>query len=291
MLYSTLELSSRTHRCGGRDMLKIGDFSKLSRISIRMLRHYDEIGLLRPKYIDPFTSYRYYGEDQLPIAGQITALRDMGFGLSAIGEILRSYDNPEKLAEFLAVKRAELQAEAEEVAHRLLLLETAINRLRKDGNAMKYNVTLKTLPERYVASVRKVIPSYEQEGILWNILMSEAAGLNLQMADNCYSLAIFHDEDYKESDVDVEIQMSVKGSYKNTENIVFKTVPPVDVASVTFKGSYGQLSAVNEAIANWIIDNGYEFNGPMFCIYHVSPAQTQNPDELVTEVCYPVKKK
>ena len=69
-------------------MIKIGDFSKLSRISIRMLRHYAETGLLAPEKIDPFTGYRYYSEAQLPIANRITALKDMGFGLSAIGEIL-----------------------------------------------------------------------------------------------------------------------------------------------------------------------------------------------------------
>jgi len=145
-------------------MLKIGDFSKLSRISIRMLRHYDEIGLLVPKSTDSFTGYRYYGEDQLPIAGQINSLKDMGFSLATIGEILKIYDDPQKLAEFLSVKQAEVEAEAKEIAHRLLLLKTAIKRLRKDGTTMSYNVTLKTLPERYVASVRQIIPSYEYEG-------------------------------------------------------------------------------------------------------------------------------
>lgn len=272
-------------------MLKIGDFSKLSRISIRMLRHYDEIGLLVPQSTGSFTGYRYYGEDQLPTAGQINALKDMGFGLSAIGEILKSYDNPQKLAEFLRVKEAEVKVEAEEAMHRLLLLETAIKRLRKDGTTMSYNVNLKTLPERYVASVRKIIPAYDQEGALWNIMMSETASRKIQPTENCYSLAIFHDEGYKESDVDVEIQITVKGNYQDTENVVFKTVSAIDVASATYKGSYEQLTEVNHAVANWVNDNGYEFNGAMFCIYHVSPAQTQNPDELVTEVCYPVKRK
>ena len=78
-------------------MLKIGDFSKLSRISIRMLRHYDELGLLVPKTTDDFTGYRYYAEDQLPVAGRIAALRDMGFGLSAVTEILKNYENPDEL--------------------------------------------------------------------------------------------------------------------------------------------------------------------------------------------------
>ena len=64
-------------------MLKIGEFSKLSRVSIRMLRRYNEVGLLLPAETDPITGYRYYSEDQLPAAGRITALRDMGFGLAS----------------------------------------------------------------------------------------------------------------------------------------------------------------------------------------------------------------
>ena len=81
-----------------------------------MLRHYDELGLLMPKTIDGFTGYRYYAEDQLPVAGRIASLKDMGFGLSAIGEILKNYEDPQVLAELLAVKRAEVQADAEEAS-------------------------------------------------------------------------------------------------------------------------------------------------------------------------------
>ena len=66
-------------------MLKIGEFSKLSRVSVRMLRHYDEVGLLAPSEVDPMTGYRYYSERQLITAGRIAALRALGFGLSAPG--------------------------------------------------------------------------------------------------------------------------------------------------------------------------------------------------------------
>ena len=74
-------------------MLKIGDFSKLSRVSVRMLRHYDAIGLLKPAETDPFTDYRYYSEAQLPVMCRITALRDMGFGLAEIRAILPVYED------------------------------------------------------------------------------------------------------------------------------------------------------------------------------------------------------
>lgn len=272
-------------------MLKIGDFSKLSRVSIRMLRHYDEIGLLKPIEIDRFTGYRYYSEQQLTIANRITALKNMGFGLADISEILSCYDDHEKLEQYLCDKQAELEETKEVVLQKIRLLETARDRLRKDVNAMKYDVTIKTLQERYVASVRMTIPSYDQEGLLWNVLCRETAHMKLIPADPCYCSVTYLDCEYKEKDVDIEAQKTVKGQYPDTEHVKFKTVPPVTFASATFKGPYDLIGEVNMAVAEWVKDNGYEFSGPMFNIYHVSPAETSNPDEFITEVCYPVTKK
>ena len=207
-------------------MLKIGDFSKLSRVSIRMLRHYDEIGLLVPESTDKFTGYRYYSETQLPVMARINALKDMGFGLASIAELLKCYDDPQALSRYLSLRHLELQEEAENTARRLHLLESAINTLERN-NTMKYDVTIKELPERQVASVRMIIPSYASEGMLWELLYKETAPLNVQHTEPCYSMAIFHDGEYKESNVDVEVQGSVKGSYENTEHVVFKNEPAV----------------------------------------------------------------
>ncbi len=272
-------------------MLKIGDFSKLSRISIRMLRHYDEIGLLVPASIDDFTGYRYYSVAQLPAAERIQSLKDMGFGLSVIGEILQKYGDAEEMERFLELKRAELEEQVYTTRQRLQLLDNAIKKLRKDGTYMDYNVTLKILPERYVASVREVIPAYNAEGMLWQMLNEETAAQRMQMANPGYGLAVFHDEGYKESDVDVEIQIAVTGQYEDTAHVKFKKVEPVQMASATYKGSYDQITRASEAVANWIEANGYDFDGASFCIYHVSPHDAASPEQLVTEVCYPVKKK
>ena len=272
-------------------MLKIGDFSKLSRISIRMLRHYDEIGLLRPVRIDPESGYRYYSENQLPAAGRIAALKDMGFGLAAIGEILGCYDEKQALERRLLVQRAELQAQARQTAYRLRLLDTALERLRKDDEAMQYDVTLKTFPERYAATVRMHIPVYEMEGMLWSLLVSETAPLHLIPDDPCYCSVVFHDPEFKESDVDAEAQKTVKGRYPDTEHVRFKMLPEVTVASAICRGSYDQRRGVMAAVAGWVTDNGYEFDGPAFNIYHVSPHETSDPNEFVTEVCYPVRRK
>lgn len=272
-------------------MLKIGDFSKLSRISIRMLRHYNEIGLLVPESVDGSTGYRYYSEAQLPLASRINALKDMGFSLSVVAEILKTYDNPQTLKQYLLLKHAEMEEQVEKANRQLLLLETTINRLGKDNTIMEYSVTLKEIPQRYVASLRETIPSYDKEGMLWDKMMRVLSPLNVQYANPCNTTAVFHDKEYKEHDPDVEIQISVQGSYENTEHVVFKTVSSVLIASATYKGSYDHLIEVNEAVANWILDNNYEFSDAMFTIYHVSPAQTRDPNELVTEVCFPVKKK
>lgn len=272
-------------------MLKIGDFSKLSRISIRMLRHYDQMGLLMPETIDPFTKYRYYSEGQLPLASRIHALKDMGFGLKTIVEILETYGDPEAFRSFLRVRHSEMQAQLEKTNRQLLMLETTLNRIGKEDQSMNYTVVLKEMPQRRVASLRKVIPAYDQESLLWNQMMEELKPQQVKMANPCYGLAVFHDEGYKESDVDVEIQISLDGEYEDTENVVFKTVPKMTIASATYQGSYEQLTDVNMAVANWVRDNHYTFHGASFCIYHVSPAQTEDPSEYVTEVCFPVEKK
>lgn len=271
-------------------MLRIGEFSKLSRVSIRMLRHYDEIGLLKPVHIDPDTGYRYYGEDQLSAAGRITALKDMGFGLSAIGQMMDSFEDAERLEQHLLLKQAELREEGQQIAYRLRLLETALTRLRKD-ETMKYDVTLKTFPERYAATVRMTIPVYEMEGMLWSVLISETAPLNIVPDDPCYCSVVFHDKEFKEHDVDVEAQKTVKGRYSDTEHVRFRTLPEVTVASAICKGSYDQMGEVMAAVVQWVTGNGYVFDGPAFNVYHVSPHETNDPNEFVTEVCYPVKRK
>ena len=148
-------------------MLKIGDFSKLSRVSIRMLRHYDDIGLLKPAEIDDFTGYRYYREEQLFIIGRITALKDMGFALTDIIRILEIYDDKDKLDDYLIARQKELSDQARETEYKMMLLDTARKRLRKEQN-MSYDVTVKTIPERYAATVHMVIPRYEDEQLAWN---------------------------------------------------------------------------------------------------------------------------
>lgn len=267
-------------------MLKIGEFSKLSRVSIRMLRHYDDIGLLKPAETDEFTGYRYYREEQLFIIGRITSLKDMGFSLADIIKILDCYDDKEKMEAFLSERQKELKKLSEETDYKLMLLETARKRLRKEQK-MSFDVTVRTIPERYAATVQMVVPHYEDEGMLWSTMMGECQ--NLIPSEPCLAAAEFLDDEFKEENVEIVAWMTVAGSYADTEHVKFKTLPAVKVASCVIKGSYEQMGEAYATVVSWIKENGYKMNGHMFNIYHVSPAQTKKPDEYITEACFPVE--
>lgn len=270
-------------------MLKIGTFSKLSRISVRMLRYYDDQGLLQPESTDPDSGYRYYSESQLVTANRISAFRDMGFGLAEIRQLLLC-DDKDLLDDHLLHQRRAITAQMAQLHQQLALLDSARNQLRKESN-MEYNVTVKSLPERYAACCRMTIPTYEQEGMLWSNLVSETIPLGVKTGEDCIMAVTYHDGEYKETDVDCEAWKTVIGRYEDTDHVKFRTLPEVTFASAIHHGSYTGIGDAIAAVAAWIEANGYEYDGPAFNIYHVSPAETQDPAQFLTEVCYPVRKK
>ena len=274
----------------GNLVLKIGDFSALSRISIHMLRHYNEIGLLAPYHIDEITGYRYYSKEQLPIANKIQALKDMGLSLAMIKNILKVYGDTEQLKKYLELQASQKKEEIITMQRQLFLLETTIRNIDRGSSITNYSITVKEIPKRNVVSFRDNISSYDQEGVLWQALSDEAASLSIKYVTPSHDIAIFHNEGYKEHEIDVEVQRTVTGTYQDTESLHFKTVDPILVAALTFKGTYDWLCEANTAIANWISNNNnYELDKPRFNIYHVSPKTERIPDNMITEVCFPVK--
>ena len=141
---------------------------------------------------------------------------------------------------------------------------------------MEYSVTLKNLPQRRAACVRMTLPSYEAEHQLWQVMARETASLSLRLEEPCLCSVTYYDGEYREREVDAEAQKTVRGDYPDTEHVRFRTLPAVTFASATFRGPYDKIRAAN---------------GPAFNIYHVNPSETDDPEEYVTEVCYPVKKR
>ena len=135
-------------------LYKIGLFSQMNKVTIKALRHYDEIGLLKPEHIDEFTGYRYYSSAQLPILHEIIALRQIGFSLEEIKEVQKG----KSVKELLVKKKSEILKKISEETMKLSQVEYYLE--NRDENC-KYDIVLKELPEVIVASMRTTISSYE----------------------------------------------------------------------------------------------------------------------------------
>ena len=152
-----------------------------------------EIGLLVPEHIDPWTGYRRYAAAQLLTASRITALRCLGFSLADTASLLACWEDRDAMERRLQARRAAVETSIRQASDQLRLLDTAIDRLRKEEAPMKYDVTIKTLPERQVASVRQILPGYDREGDLWHIFAQETASLRIQDGDPPLCVSVFHD--------------------------------------------------------------------------------------------------
>lgn len=271
-------------------MLKIKDFSLLSKISIHMLRHYDEIGLLKPASVDDFTSYRYYDETQLPLANRIQSLKGMGLSLSIIKQILNEYGDNESLKSYLELQVSQKKEDLQALQQQITLIENAVKELSHSETPKNCDITIKEIPKRNVICCRGKLSWYSQEGELWNLLYRETAELNVHFANPNYEIAVLYESDSGDW-VDVEVQQAVIGDYPNTEHTQFKTVPVTLAAVLMCEGGYTQLQSINNELSRWILENGYELCGQVINIYHISPKLTQDSNHLLTEVCFPIKKK
>lgn len=269
----------------GEHLLQIGLFSKLSLLSVRMLRHYQEHGLLIPARIDPVSGYRYYRTSQLREAEQIRQLRDSGFGVVQMAGILRVWDEPTQLAAALSQQSGRLSAQLNSVYLKRAALEQLIDSTKE--TTMTVDVRRATLPAMTVAALRDVIASYSSEGELWQQLAPLAAQSGAECDPAGIGGATFYDEDYRETDVDVEVWMQVTSAFSAVSPLQCLELPEQHIVTATLKGGYERMSHLTAAIGTYIAENDL-VTGPMFNIYRVSPAQDPNPDNWVTDVCFPL---
>src|SRR5512136_2288564 len=131
-------------------MLKIGDLSKLSRVSVKTLRYYDEVGLLRPAQVDRFTGYRYYSFDQLPRLNRILALKDLGLSLEQIAQLLNEGLAPAQLRGMLRMKQAELELQVQEEQERLARVEARLRQIEQENNMSTCDVVIKKIEPQTV---------------------------------------------------------------------------------------------------------------------------------------------
>lgn len=270
-------------------MFRIGEFSSLVRVSARMLRYYDKCGLLHPARIDDFTGYRLYSAAQIPRLNQIITLRDMGFGVEEIERILPYYNDKDKMQAALTAKRREIHETIASEQDKLERIAALCGALEKERNIMIYDVELKNLAAVKVLSLCEVIPAYDQEGILWEKLGKFMAAHNVDCNQGGYS--IYHNDEYKESDVEVEVAVPVNTLGESQAPFVYKELPAIpNAATIRFSGPYEGYTASMEKLGAWMEANGYSFAGPIRGLAVASPSDVGSPDDYLTELQVPVRK-
>ena len=145
-------------------MFKIGEFSRLTQVSIRMLRYYDETGLLKPAIVDSWTGHRQYAVDQIPRLNKILYLRDIGLNVSEIALALTMNDS--SLLALLDKKRSEIECAIREEQEKLRKIAIAKEGLQAEQSDIHYNISIKSIPAYPVLSLRRVVPTYYCEGDL-----------------------------------------------------------------------------------------------------------------------------
>ena len=261
-------------------MLTIGDFSRLSHVTPRMLRHYDALGLLRPEAVGE-NGYRYYRQEQLSDLVRIQWLKDYGFSLQEIGPLLRLDDS--ELLVCLRQRRLALCQELEARQALLHRLETDI--LRMEGVTMTekaYHVIVMEDPEQKVFSIRRTI-GVTQYHELFSDLRREASARGLTQAGPIQML--YHDQSFCPESSDVEAQMVVS---QDGPDVTVK--PCFTCAAVQHKGSYETLHLAYEALCAWLAEHTeYRPCAPAMDRYLNDP-HTTSPEALETGVLFPVEK-
>lgn len=272
-------------------MFKIGEFSHLVRISPRMLRHYEKCGLLFPIEIDKFTGYRWYSAGQIPLASNIVRLRDFGFSIEEIGDILPHMDNFSYMNKALLSKVESVKAVIDTEQSKLDRLLEMCNTMQKESKIMVFEVELKKLSAVKVISLRGIIPKYNEEGILWAKL-GQYVGEN-QVPCHTDGYSTYFDEEYMEANPDVEIAIPVDTLGESDGDFVYKEYEEIPVAAtVRFTGAFdGGYDAASAKLAQWMEENDYTFAGNLRGHTLVSPDDDPNPDNWETELQVPVMKK
>ncbi|WP_394276747.1 MerR family transcriptional regulator [Luteococcus sp.] len=267
------------------ELFSIGEFSRLTRLSVRMLRHYDATGVLVPAAVDPWTGYRHYSPDQLPDATDIRTLRDVGFNVSAISALLAARKTP-AWTSALALQRDALTRELAAARGRL----TLINHLL-EGDTMPITVERSTIPAMTVVTLRGTVPTYADEGQLWQQMTPQVEDQQVRPVGPCG--VIEHDQEYTERDVDLSVFLPVEAGTTVEGPLQVLELPERDCLVATVHGPYDRISHAHDRITDVVQAEGLRpRSGDLprdkaFNLYLTTPDQV-SPAELVTEVCLPL---
>jgi DNA-binding transcriptional MerR regulator len=248
-------------------MFKIGEFSRLSRVSVRMLRHYDQLGLLTPSQTDSFTGYRYYSAEQLPRLNRILALRDLGFSLEQIAGMLDKDLSTDQLLGMLKLKRAEVEGQMQLEQQKLDRLEVRIRQMSEPTKHGAYDVILRDIEPELAATYREVATDDDRIQQMFDMVEVYVARFDQARADKP-PFTIYYDDEYREKDVDAEVAVPLRYAIPENEFIRVRQFPRLlNVACAVHVGAYPEIYQAYNSLLAWIEANNYQMIGPIREVY------------------------
>jgi DNA-binding transcriptional MerR regulator len=264
-------------------MFSIGDFARLGLVSVRMLRHYDAIGLLRPAHVDPATGYRSYQAAQLSRLNRIVAIKDLGFTLEQVRTILDDKVSPEELHGMVRLRRAQLESQISADLDRLRGVEARLRTIETEERMKTDEVVLKTVAPVRVAELSARAPSYETKDISPVIQpLYRELGERLDAASVSGTgpgIAYYVPEG--DGAVMVHAGVALAGE-PDGAGVEVVSLPAIETAAtIIHHGSMENVGSTFQGLAHWIEENGYRAEGLAREVYlHCS----ENVDEWVTEL-------
>jgi DNA-binding transcriptional MerR regulator len=261
-------------------MYKIGDFARIGQVSVRMLRHYDKLGLLVPSHTDRFTSYRYYTIDQLPRLHRIVALNGLGLTLQQISGLLQQGDqiSADRLHGMLMVRQAELERELIEKRVQLAGVAARLKQIEQEGQPPAYEIAIKDLTPLQVIGVRELVPHVAEMGSYCELMFSRLYRTLRQARVEAegIELTLYHNEEFTEINLDVETAVAYELEQQLppiSEPLRHKQLPAEPlVAALLYEGTFSDVEDGILSLLGWIGQQGYTPAGPLRQLHLSGPA-------------------
>lgn len=265
-------------------MLRIGDFSKKTGISIDMLRHYDKIGIIKPNIVDE-NNYRYYHEEQVLFASYIVTLKNNGFTLSEIRDIL----SDSTILEYSISKKIEEKTrEISNYKKQIKDLKIAQKNIENIFDTY-FAINIKKLPKMKILSLRETIDDFRREGELWEKLLELLDKKRIKKSNYPFRFTNYYLIDFEKKEFDCEVCISVDESNQKAGVDYSREIDERLVASLSYKGPYSQIGRYRSVLYEFLDTKNYKRVGVPFSIYHLAPDDEKNENKLVTEECIEIK--
>jgi len=274
-------------------MFRIGEFSRIARVSMRLLRYYDEIGLLQPAHTDAANGYRYYTAAQLPRLNRILVLRDLGLSLEQIARAVQEDIAPAELRGMLQLRRAQLEQQQLEQSIQLRQLESRIAALDSPLETLPDDVVIRAEPEHRYLSLRTRHDSFASAVSMALELFHD---IPPQVGRGVLGtfMGVSHSSEFEPDDLDIELGFALESEPARLptlrgRTLGLRTLPAHErVATCVRIGSPVDAHLTTARIARYLEATGYRLAGPSREIF-LQPPREGRIEHAVVEMAFPVQ--